>query len=84
MSLGGGIFLIVVGAILAFALNVDLGWIDLHMVGYICLVAGVIMTILGIVLITRKRTSKVTRSTAVDPETGRQVDTTRRDDPADY
>ncbi|NNC11055.1 hypothetical protein HII28_04065 [Planctomonas sp. JC2975] len=84
MSLGGGIFLIVVGAILAFALNVDLGWIDLHMVGYICLVAGVIVTILGIVLITRKRTSKVTRSTSVDPNTGRQIDTTQRDDPTDY
>ncbi|QDZ14216.1 DUF6458 family protein [Humibacter ginsenosidimutans] len=84
MSLGGGIFLIVVGAILAFAINVDLGWIDLHMVGYICLVAGVIVTILGIVLMTRKRTSKVTRSTSVDPNTGRRVDTTQRDDPTDY
>jgi hypothetical protein len=84
MSLGGGIFLIVVGAILAFALNVDVGWIDLKMVGYICLAAGVIITILGIVLMTRKRTSRVTRSTNIDPSTGRQVDTTQRDDPSDY
>lgn len=84
MSLGGGIFLIVVGAILAFALNVSVSWIDLHMVGYICLIAGVVITIIGIVLITRKRTSRVTRSTSIDPNTGQQVDTTRRDDPSDY
>ena len=84
MSLGGGIFLIVVGAILAFALNVNLGWIDLHMVGYICLIAGIVMTIIGIILITRKRTSRVTRSTTIDPNTGQQVDTTRRDDPNEF
>lgn len=84
MSLGGGIFLIVVGAILAFALNVNVGWIDLHMVGYICLIAGIIITILGIILMTRKRTSRVTRSTTIDPNTGQQVDTTRRDEPNVY
>ncbi|MGA0566395.1 DUF6458 family protein [Rathayibacter sp. KR2-224] len=84
MSLGGGIFLIVVGAILAFALNINLGWIDLHMVGYICLIAGIVVTIIGIVLLTRKRTSRITRSTTVDPNTGQQVDSTRRDDPGAY
>ncbi|MGN6198031.1 DUF6458 family protein [Humibacter sp.] len=84
MSLGGGIFLIVVGAILAFALNVNLSWIDLHMVGYICLIAGIIITIIGIILITRRRTSRITRSTTIDPNSGQQVDTTRRDDPNEY
>jgi len=33
MSIGLGIFLFVVGAILRFALNVQLTWIDLHLVG---------------------------------------------------
>ena len=84
MSLGGGIFLIVVGAILAFALNVNLSWIDLHMVGYICLIAGIIITIIGIILITRRRTSRISRSTTIDPNSGQQVDTTRRDDPNEY
>lgn len=80
MSLGGGILLIVVGAILAFAVNVDVSWIDLHLVGDILLIAGVVMTILGIVLITRKRSSTITRRSTVDPDTGRSVDTTERDD----
>ena len=84
MSLGGGIFLIVVGAILAFALNVNLSWIDLHMVGYICLIAGIIITIIGIILITRRRTSRISRSTTIDPNSGQQIDTTRRDDPNDF
>lgn len=84
MSLGGGIFLIVIGAILAFALNVSVSWIDLHMVGYICLIAGIVITIIGIILITRRRTSRITRSTTIDPNSGQQVDTTRRDDPNEY
>ena len=49
MSIGLGIFLIVVGAIFAFALSVQVDWIDLQLVGYICLIAGVLVTILGIV-----------------------------------
>jgi hypothetical protein len=83
MSLGGGIFLIVIGAILAFALNVNVGWIDLHMVGYICLIAGIVITIIGIILITRRRTSRITRSTTIDPSTGQRVESARRDDPGD-
>ncbi|NNC11053.1 hypothetical protein HII28_04055 [Planctomonas sp. JC2975] len=80
MSLGGGIFLIVVGAILAFAINVSPSWIDLHLVGWILMIAGVAVTILGIVLLTRKRTSKVTHSTTIDPRTGQKIDSTRRDE----
>ena len=76
MSLGAGIFLVVVGAILAFALNIQVSWIDLHLVGYILMVAGVIGIIIGIVLLTRRRTSVATTRTAVDPVTGER--TTRR------
>lgn len=76
MSLGAGIFLVVVGAILAFALNVQVSWVDLHLVGYILMVAGVIGIIVGIILITRRRTSIATTRTAVDPATGERV--TRR------
>ena len=76
MSLGTGIVLFVVGAILAFALNLQVGWIDLHLVGYILMAAGVIGIILGIVLITRRRTSVATTRQVVDPATGERV--TRR------
>jgi len=50
MALGGGIFLIVVGAILAFAVKDSWDVIDLTMVGYICLAAGVIAIIISLVV----------------------------------
>lgn len=40
MGIGGSIFLIVVGAILAFAVNISLGWLDLMVVGWVMMLAG--------------------------------------------
>jgi hypothetical protein len=76
MSLGTGIVLFVIGAILAFALNVQVSWIDLHLVGYILMIAGAVGIILGIILLTRRRRTVATTRTAVDPVNGERV--TRR------
>lgn len=76
MSLGTGIVLFVIGAILAFALNVQVSWIDLHLVGYILMIAGAVGIILGIVLMSRRRRTVATTRTAVDPVNGERV--TRR------
>ncbi|MCU1558525.1 MAG: hypothetical protein JWN09_2520 [Microbacteriaceae bacterium] len=83
MSLGTGIVLFVIGAILAFALNIQVSWVDLHLVGYILMAAGVVGIILGIVLITRRRQSIATSRSTVDPVSGDQVSrqTVDRDDP---
>ena len=70
MSIGFGIFLFAVGAILAFAVNVTLDWIALSTVGYILMVAGVVMIILGGVLMARKRSSVTTQHTHVDAASG--------------
>jgi hypothetical protein len=40
MGIGGGIFLIAVGAILAFAVHANLSWVDLYVVGWILMLAG--------------------------------------------
>ncbi|THG34917.1 hypothetical protein E6C70_02190 [Glaciibacter flavus] len=77
MSLGLGIFLVAVGAILVWALNIDVGWIDLDTVGYVLMGAGVVIIIIGIALLVRKRQSVATTRTAVDPVNGEQV--TRRE-----
>lgn len=74
MSIGLGIFLFVVGAILAFALNVEVSWIDLNLVGYLLMGAGFIITIIGIVLMVRKRQSVTTVHSSVDPASGTRVD----------
>lgn len=79
MSLGLGIFLFVVGAILVWALNISVDWIDLDLVGYILMGAGAVIVVLGIVLITRKRSSVTT--TIADPVKGEQV--TRRENTID-
>jgi hypothetical protein len=80
MSIGGGIALIVIGAILTFALNVTVGWINLQLVGDILMVAGVIIVIIGIILTVRKRRSVVTTRQSVDPQAGQRYDTVDRQD----
>jgi hypothetical protein len=46
MGIGGSIFLLALGAILAFAVNTSINGLDLQVVGYILMAAGA----LGIVL----------------------------------
>jgi O-antigen ligase len=74
MSIGLGIFLFVIGAILTFALNVQVDWIDLDLVGYLLMGAGIIVTIIGIALLVRRRQSITTVRSDVDPTTGARVD----------
>jgi hypothetical protein len=73
MSIGLGIFLFVVGAIMRFAINVQVTWIDLQLVGDLLMGAGVVVAIIGIVLLVRKRSSVTTVRTAVDPASGENV-----------
>ncbi len=49
MTIGGGIFLIAVGAILKFATNVQLQGVSLDTVGVILMIAGAAGLILGFV-----------------------------------
>jgi hypothetical protein len=73
MSIGSGIALFVIGAILAFAVNVQLDWINLDLIGYVLMGAGLVIFILGLVLTLRKRQSTTTVRSAVDPASGEAV-----------
>ncbi len=66
MSIGVGIFLFVVGAILTFALNVELGWINLDLVGYLMMGAGIVVVIIGLVLLMRRRQAITTERSGVN------------------
>lgn len=55
MGLGTGILLIVVGAILAFAVRDSWDVVDLTVIGYICLAAGVLAIILVLIMDARRR-----------------------------
>jgi nitrate reductase gamma subunit len=83
MSIGSGIALFVIGAILAFAVNIETGVVDLHLIGYILMGAGAIIFIIGLVLLTRRRQTTATTRSAVDPASGEQVTrrTTNSNDP---
>ena len=87
MSLGLGIVLFAIGAVLAFALNVAVDWIHLQMVGYILMIAGAVVIILGIILLARRRSAVSTSRTTVDPATGSRVtrnETSQTDDGTTY
>ena len=50
MGIGGGIALIVIGAILSFGVSDAIDGVDLTVIGYICMGAGVVALILAIVM----------------------------------
>ncbi|MFG6401356.1 MULTISPECIES: DUF6458 family protein [unclassified Microbacterium] len=82
MSIGAGIALFVIGAILAFAVNVEVPGIELSLIGYILMGAGAVVFVIGLILMLRRRQTDTVTRTAVDPAAGEQVtrQTTRRDD----
>jgi hypothetical protein len=61
VGIGASIFLIAVGAILAFAVHVQTGFLDLSVVGWILMVAGVIGLVMTLMIWGRRRTT-VTRT----------------------
>jgi hypothetical protein len=75
----------VIGAILVFALEADLGMgiFNLDMIGYILMGAGVVVFILGLVFLFRRRAAVSTSRSAADPVTGERVTrrVTETDDP---
>jgi hypothetical protein len=78
MYIGLGIFLLVVGAILSFAVRDGISGVDLTTVGYILMGGGALAVILSLVM--RGGSGFKTRSVSqVDPASGTRVDETRVD-----
>ncbi|MFF1632253.1 DUF6458 family protein [Leifsonia sp. NPDC058248] len=82
MGIGSGIFVFVVGAILAFAITAEISWIDLRLVGYILMGAGLVIFVLSLIFTLRRRRSTVTTRAGIDPATGERIDerSTRSDE----
>ena len=77
MYIGLGIFLIVVGAILVFALNIDIPGVGDDTLGWILIVAGALAIVLSLALASRRRVGvSSVRETQVDPVTGSRVERT--------
>ncbi|HET9021029.1 MAG TPA: DUF6458 family protein [Ornithinibacter sp.] len=77
MYIGLGIVLIVIGAILAFALNIDIPGVGDDTLGYILMAAGLLAIILSFAFSRRRPAGyTTTRESQVDPVSGSRVDRT--------
>jgi hypothetical protein len=77
MYIGLGIFLIVIGAILVFALNIDIPGVGDDTLGWILILAGALAIVLSLALSSRRRAGVTSvRETQVDPVTGSRVERT--------
>ncbi|MFI0357993.1 DUF6458 family protein [Actinomadura sp. 9N407] len=55
MTIGGSLALIIIGAILAYAVDIDISGIDLRVVGIILMIGGLVGLIIGIVRLSMAR-----------------------------
>ena len=60
MTMGTGVVLFVIGAILAFAVRVETSFISLSTAGYILMAAGAVVFVIGLALTLRGRRSVTT------------------------
>ena len=61
MGIGGSIFLIAVGAIIAFGVHVQMGWLDLAVVGWVLMRAGFVGLVLTLWFWNARRRRVVTQ-----------------------
>lgn len=59
MRIGGSLFMIAAGAILAYAVTAHLSWIDIQTVGVILMIVGIIALALSIYWMTMRRRTDV-------------------------
>jgi protein-S-isoprenylcysteine O-methyltransferase Ste14 len=85
MTMGTGVVLFVIGAILAFAVRVQTAFISLTTAGYILMIAGIVVFVIGLVLALRGRRTVTTSRTAADPAAPATVtrQTSRSSDPGE-
>lgn len=57
MGIGASIFLIALGAILAFAVEAQVWWLDINVVGWVLMIAGVLGLALTLTFWSRRRRS---------------------------
>jgi hypothetical protein len=83
MGIGASIFLLALGAILAFAVNADISGLDIGVIGWILMAAGLVGLVITLWFWNSRRRTVVTRSTGA-PVAGTgytsEYRETRRDD----
>jgi Domain of unknown function (DUF6458) len=59
MGIGASIVMLAVGAIITFAFNIRVGWLDLDIVGWVLMGAGALGLIMALTIFNRRRTTVV-------------------------
>ena len=83
MTIGSGIGLMIVGAILAFGLEPDtIGGVNLQSIGYILMVGGLVGLLIGLGMMSRRSSPRRTSRTEVTEQnaTSGGTETVRRTD----
>jgi hypothetical protein len=63
MGIGASVFMIALGAIITFAFNIRVGWLDLDVVGWVLMAAGALGLIMTLTVFSgRRRTTVVDQS----------------------
>src|SRR5258706_4507583 len=73
MGIGASVFMLAAGAIIAFAFNIRVGWLDLDIVGWVLMAVGAFGVILSLTMMNRRRTIVTTNQIAPPPVPGLQV-----------
>jgi len=68
MGIGVSLFLIAVGALLAFAVDYQLWWLDLNVAGWVLMVVGALGLLLTVLLWSRRRNGTVIQQRREDHE----------------
>jgi hypothetical protein len=66
MTIGSSIGLIIIGAILAFAVSLDVAGVDINVIGFILMIGGLIGLIFGVA--TWQRGRAVRRTTRIEDD----------------
>jgi len=56
MGIGASVFMLAIGAIITFAFNVRVGWLDLDIVGWILMAVGAFGLVFSLTMMNRRRT----------------------------
>ncbi len=71
MGIGGSIFLVAIGAIIAFGVRYDVSWLDLKVVGWVFMIAGITGIVLTLVLQQRNKRRITEERQVYDERQGR-------------
>lgn len=82
MGIGASIFLVALGAILAFAVEADISGLDIGVIGWILMLAGFAGLIITLAFWSKNRRTVVTRQQPIAPAAGYTTEyrEVRRDD----